>query len=70
MIKKLKRFVQIMMEKGCNVQKIREVYLEMLTTEEMLDEVLAFLDNNPTASENDTNFEIHRIYLRTCGIDL
>lgn len=63
MIEKLKRFVKIMMERGHDVQTIRESYLEMLTTEEMVDEALAFLENNPAASKNDTNFEIHRIYL-------
>ena len=70
MTDKAKKFVEIMIDRGHDLNTIRNSYLENLSTEDDFDKILHFLETNKEASKADINYEIHKIHLAKRGIDI
>ena len=56
--------------KGRSPNAIRNSYLDNLSTEDDFNKILEFFETNPNASKADVNYEIHKIHLAKCGIDI
>lgn len=66
----LKRFVKCLSDKGFGPQVIKSSYCESIRTEDEMNEIIELINSHPEWDNNEINYQIHKISLRRCGVDI
>lgn len=67
---KIKTMVELLVEKGFDSSTIRDTFLEQISNSNEVDQIIDYLRSNSEAARNQINYEIHRICLKTRGVNI